>query len=500
MPKWQTGVMPVPIVDLLREPRLGLVAHTTSPSDRAVRWAHSSDLEDPTPFLQGGELLLTTGRQFVDMDSARVEAYVKRLVSSDVAALGFGEGVLHPQVPGELVRACVRHQLTLIVVPYLTPFLAISQHVAAVEASHARSRVDWALSTQNAVSVAALGDRGVDGAITRAAQLLQASIVLVFPDEETRTFGGPVTASDLLGERASHLFRSNRRARVTDQFDDRQVIFQTLGASGRLRAVLACVRTRPFDDADIAVVTTLTALAEVSLEHSQDLATGLRDLAQQLFELLENGQVETVRQAVRNIPLDLPRENFVVVRLLSTEVSPRARNTLERQGFGGRKGLFVVERGEEILVLSSRKAWTWLRRFLEGNRIRAGVSERVGWSRLGLALTQASRAHRGAGEGQIVEFSELIDNRLLGLISHKSAAEIAQTRLAEISPDVLHAAEVWFRHNCAWESAARDLGVHRHTLKAKLLDVAERLDVNLDSFEGRAELWSLITAAGHGAG
>ena len=29
--------------------------------ERPVRWVHISELEDPTPWLRGGELLLTTG-------------------------------------------------------------------------------------------------------------------------------------------------------------------------------------------------------------------------------------------------------------------------------------------------------------------------------------------------------------------------------------------------------------------------------------------------------
>ncbi len=35
-------------------------------ADRPIRWVHASELEDPTPWLKGGELLLTTG-----MGSAR---------------------------------------------------------------------------------------------------------------------------------------------------------------------------------------------------------------------------------------------------------------------------------------------------------------------------------------------------------------------------------------------------------------------------------------------
>ena len=34
--------------------------------DAPVRWVHISELEDPTPWLSGGELLLTTGLQLGD--------------------------------------------------------------------------------------------------------------------------------------------------------------------------------------------------------------------------------------------------------------------------------------------------------------------------------------------------------------------------------------------------------------------------------------------------
>ena len=50
--------------------------------DRPLRWVHSSDLADPTPFLSEGLALLTTGTQFQDAAddaSTSYRAYVRRL-------------------------------------------------------------------------------------------------------------------------------------------------------------------------------------------------------------------------------------------------------------------------------------------------------------------------------------------------------------------------------------------------------------------------------------
>ena len=59
---------------LLDRPELALTLLTPAPDlppgalDAAVVWAHTSDLADPTPFLDAGHVLLTTGTQFEASD------------------------------------------------------------------------------------------------------------------------------------------------------------------------------------------------------------------------------------------------------------------------------------------------------------------------------------------------------------------------------------------------------------------------------------------------
>src|SRR5690606_30978316 len=83
---------------ILRTPRLRLrLLYGADKLDTPVRWVAVSELTDPTPYLEGGELLLTTGLRWShETDAAR---YVRRLVDRGVAGLGFGLGVVHDQVP-----------------------------------------------------------------------------------------------------------------------------------------------------------------------------------------------------------------------------------------------------------------------------------------------------------------------------------------------------------------------------------------------------------------
>ena len=62
-------------------------------ADAPVRWVHISELPDPTPWLSGGELLLTTGIQ-LDTDERQRE-FVRLLADHHLAGLGFGTGFDH---------------------------------------------------------------------------------------------------------------------------------------------------------------------------------------------------------------------------------------------------------------------------------------------------------------------------------------------------------------------------------------------------------------------
>src|SRR5690606_19507043 len=97
---------------------------------RPVHWVAPTDLKDPTPFLNGGELVLTTGVAIPADDTDAWEAYAGRLARVPVAAVGFGIGLSHQEVPRALVRAARGAGLPLLEVPYHVPFVKISRFIA----------------------------------------------------------------------------------------------------------------------------------------------------------------------------------------------------------------------------------------------------------------------------------------------------------------------------------------------------------------------------------
>src|SRR3954470_828600 len=98
-------------------------------ADRPIRWVHISELEDPTPWLSGGELLLTTGIQL--SSPARQRRFCARIADRDVAGLGLGTGFEHKHVPKALVDEASKRDIPLFEVPYEMPFIAITERAFA---------------------------------------------------------------------------------------------------------------------------------------------------------------------------------------------------------------------------------------------------------------------------------------------------------------------------------------------------------------------------------
>ena len=108
------------LTDLGLELSAGAEASTTP-----IRWVHVSELLDPTPWLSGGELLLTTGMALDGDEPCR--EYIARLSDHQLAGLGFGTGFGHDALPESLVREAAARGFPLFEVPYDVPFIAITE-------------------------------------------------------------------------------------------------------------------------------------------------------------------------------------------------------------------------------------------------------------------------------------------------------------------------------------------------------------------------------------
>jgi purine catabolism regulator len=123
------------IAEILRLPVLvgGLprVLAGASRLDRAVRWVHTTELLNPADFLEGGELVLTTGMPYPE-DASKLRDFVDQLADVGAAGLIVELGYRYQKVPDELVAACRARELPLIELARGVRFIDVSQTVNAL--------------------------------------------------------------------------------------------------------------------------------------------------------------------------------------------------------------------------------------------------------------------------------------------------------------------------------------------------------------------------------
>ncbi|MBE0527576.1 MAG: PucR family transcriptional regulator ligand-binding domain-containing protein [Thermoleophilia bacterium] len=151
----------ITVQDILEIPELDLrlLAGAKSTSN-PVRWVHITEVPDPTKWLKGGELLLTTGYSFVG-DEAQQVAQIKRLIDHNISGLGFGTGFSFDKVPPALVTVAEEYGFPLFEVPYHVPFLAITEAVASKIVNEQYSLLQRSLAVHEKLTKIVLEEKGL---------------------------------------------------------------------------------------------------------------------------------------------------------------------------------------------------------------------------------------------------------------------------------------------------------------------------------------------------
>ncbi|MGO4457386.1 PucR family transcriptional regulator ligand-binding domain-containing protein, partial [Streptomyces sp. M-16] len=198
---------PVPLAALTADRELGLRL-LAGPADADVYGVHASEMADPSPYLLGGELLLTAGAGLAGAagtgaapggaapaDPADPAEYVARLVRAGVGAAGFGVTPVHETVPPSLVEACERYGLPLVEVPPGTPFTAVGRAVWRLMAEARTRELRRVTDAQQSLASAAARPHPVAAVLSRLAASLNGWAALLAPGAGAPTGPAPAEPS-----------------------------------------------------------------------------------------------------------------------------------------------------------------------------------------------------------------------------------------------------------------------------------------------------------------
>ncbi|MFD7502007.1 PucR family transcriptional regulator [Streptomyces sp. NPDC059850] len=306
-----------------------------------VRWAHVSELADPVPYMEGGELLLITAMKLDADDPDAMARYVRRLVGAGVVGLGFAVGVAYDEVPSALVAAAKEEGLPLLVVPRRTPFIAISKAVSAAIAADQYRAVTAGFEAQRELTRAAIGAEGPAALVARLAAHVDGwaalydasgSVVAAAPDWAARRAARHTADAERLRARPApaSVVVGGGGAEAGGEATDR-VELQSLGTGRRTRGVLAVGTGAPLGTAERYAVHSAVALLTLTTERSRALREAEQRLGTAVLRMLLAGEPDHARAVAGRLYGGLLDAPF---RMLVAEAVPGGGTQASHQQHG----------------------------------------------------------------------------------------------------------------------------------------------------------------------
>jgi PucR family transcriptional regulator, purine catabolism regulatory protein len=507
------SAVPLKVGDLLRISGLELRPLAgKSGMANAIRWVHVSELGDPTPWLKGGELLLTVGMG-VGTTAAKQRAYVGRLTAAGLSGLGFGTGFSFRSVPKALIEAAERASFPIFEVPYEVPFIAITEAVFTRLVAEQYDLLSRSLDAEHTLTREVMEGHGVEGIVRALTRATSAWAVLLDLHGEAMAAHPPaahtylpILSSEVRSARADGL-----RFSLSLVEHGQHIAIQPVAAQGRVEAFLAVGKREALTQFDRIVSSHALSLLALELTKARAVSETERRLKGDVLDQILRGVLTPVeaREALERLGFDLAKP-FAAAALCGSDPPEVLARTCEEALSRGTGAFLASPRDEAVLVVWQPEGPGFLA------PLRAAVAARASDPLLagagGLApfdhLLQAVKEARYAlqvcrTEGRPeAEFADLGTYQLLLSLQDPEALSIfADSVLATLDRyDRAHGGELlpslraFLERNARWESAANDLAVHRHTLRYRMRKVEELTGRALSSARDRMEFFLALRA------
>ena len=460
---------------------------------------HISELADPTPYLEGGELLLTTGIPLAG-GPAVIRDYVGRLVHKGIAALALGLGAGTDRVDPELVSACADAMLDLLLVPAATPFLHISRAFWQLVGQREQADLASRLSLHTALARAATRDDPAQAIVTALAQGL-GGWAAYLPADGSRETIWPSTAVDVVPQLRAESARFDlvgTYSTATFPLNGMDVVEHSITIGQRTVGFLAVGAGRGLRKADRQLILTSCMLLSLTAQRAEEVSRVVEALGETIAALILGGHVDAARIATEHAgrpPLgDFARLLAVRGRAASPVHSRELATVMASLGLPQSAlgaTLTATVGGIRLAILPETPAG-------RGGAVSIGAVS-MGGPEYAVALGQplplvelAAAVGPVAFACRTASLSTVIGvNGSLGVDGSLDARGDTWVDALARHPrgDLRETVRSYLAHRGQWESAARELGIHRNSLRHRIAVATELIDADLADPDTAATLW-----------
>lgn len=488
-----------------------------------VRWVHISELEDPTPWLSGGELMLTTG---IPLDSAaKQRAFVDRLAEHNLAGLGLGTGFSHKKLPKAMVDEAAKRDFPLFEVPYATPFIAITEKAFARLVNEQYEVLQRGIAVQRRLERLVLEERGLEeivGAISSAV-------------------GGTVAILGARGERlagrgfrrqlSAEAVKAIREEALSHARDGRPFVPGHPSVAGRAlahpvispgdgppQAWVVIVRdSGGLGDFERLILQQAVAVVALEMMRRRVARETERRLAGDVLAGALGGRMDPSELRRRLEPFGIGEEAAVLVFALDEPAAaePALEHALAADACpavvalhtsGSQELLCAVidaaDRDPIDVAADARKALTRDRGTVRAAASRPGPPEDLRRSFHEARCALEATAFSDNGSKEVASWRDLGAFTLLLAIQDDEALKLycdsvlgpIEAGDKEYGGELLRSLAAFIEQNGQWERAARQVYCHRHTLRYRMRKVEELTGRDLSRAHDRIEFWLALRA------
>ncbi|MFC7446367.1 PucR family transcriptional regulator [Rhodococcus daqingensis] len=499
--------MNLPVRWLLSQPELALELRAGAAGlGRDVTFVLTTELSDPSPWLSGGELVLTTGIG-VPHGAAECLRYVRELDECGVAAIGFGTGLSYASVPEGLIAAAEEAALPLFEVPLPTPFAAVAKKVMGRLAEREYEAVLRASRAQPKMTRAAI-QGGPSATIRELAVASSATVVLLDTAARVIDTHPSTVAPEVLAEVAA-LAASGSGSAVSSVAlgsAGASVAVQTISVGNVVHGYLAAVSPAQLSHVDQILLGHANSLLALDFEKPRRLRSAQNRLNSESLGLLLSTDLDLgpARDQVGQACDDRGQLRAMTVLCESGDAVSRVESAVDEQMSGAARQLFARRDDSRLTVLlRGTDDAEFARRLLDGlgrpelRALRVGLSAAHSVDDV-VAAVEQSRLTASAAEfgSRPVEFATLAGSALLTFPESRRVLDaVADTMITPLADhdkrqgtELLASLRAYLEANGHWESAAATIGVHRHTLRSRIARIEAILGCDMDVARVRAEL------------
>lgn len=490
---------------------------------KAIAWVHIASVPDAPRWLNGGELVLTTGHN-VPQEHSEQQHYIQAMIDKGVAGLVLSVGRYIDHAPEGMRELANAHDFPLVEIPYEKPFINLAKAANERIAEENMAMVAGALDIQQRLTQLVLDGGDLKQLASRMAGLLGQSISI-----ENERFEILASANVAAVDEARRFTVSEGRTdpRLLDALETHGIlpeIRQTLrpvhipqmpDVGLELERILAPIVVhgdiygyvwiiaddRPLTDLDsiaINIGATVAALMMLYQESVQSAEASLKgSLLSQLIQS-EPGREAVLNDQAMRYGVDLT-EPYVMLLLENEERSTQRMLQLYRRinrlaGVRGWRAVTGQFAGEVIILTQADQA---VEKMIEHIRseVNGGLTFRIGISGVLRDAQAVSKAHQQCREvlyisRRLGDAREVVSFDELGYLHalYRAGAESLQTNphvsfirrlLDEGETDLFHTLEQYLDAGGNGVQTAERLHIHRSTLNYRLARITELCQADL---------------------